>query len=143
MRVKHFFSDMVEQFLEVFMDDFSIFGDSFDQCLHHLTLVLQKCIEKNLILNWEKCHVMIKQGILGYIISSKGIEVDKANVDFISNLPSPKTVREVRYFFGHAGFYRRFIKDFSKVSRPLCNLLAKNVFFVFDDLCLVAFENVK
>ncbi|KAH9685501.1 hypothetical protein KPL70_013991 [Citrus sinensis] len=53
------FSDMVERFLEVFMDDFSVFGDSFDQCLHHLTLVLQRCIEKNLVLNWEKCHFML------------------------------------------------------------------------------------
>ncbi|KAH9801431.1 hypothetical protein KPL71_001027 [Citrus sinensis] len=66
------FSDMVERFLEIFMDDFSVFGDSFDQCLHHLTLVLQRCIEKNLVLNWEKCHFMVKQGIvLGHIISSK------------------------------------------------------------------------
>ncbi|KAH9801443.1 hypothetical protein KPL71_001038 [Citrus sinensis] len=89
------FSDMVERFLEVFMDDFFVFGDSFDQCLHHLTLVLQRCIEKNLVLNWKKCHFMVKQGIvLGHIISSKSIEVDKAKVDLISNLPSPKTVRE-------------------------------------------------
>ena len=76
------FSNIVEQFLEVFMDDFSVFGDSFDQCLRHLTLVLQRCIEKNLVLNWEKCHFMVKQGIvLGHIISSKDIEVDKAKVD--------------------------------------------------------------
>ncbi|KAH9801738.1 hypothetical protein KPL71_001135 [Citrus sinensis] len=138
------FSDMVERFLEVFMDDFSVFGDSFDQYLHHLTLILQRYIEKNLVLNWEKCHFMVKQGIvLGHIISSKGIEVDKAKVDLISNLPPPKTVREVRSFLGHAGFYRRFIKDFSKVSRPLCNLFAKDVPFVFDDSCLVAFEKLK
>ncbi|KAH9773330.1 hypothetical protein KPL71_013298 [Citrus sinensis] len=138
------FSDMVERFLEVFMDDFSVFGDSFDQCLHHLTLVLQRCTEKNLVLNWEKCHFMVKQGIvLGHIISSKGIEVDKAKVDLISNLPPPKTVREVRSFLGHAGFYRRFIKDFSKVSRPLCNLLAKDVPFIFNDSCLMAFEKLK
>jgi len=138
------FSDMVERFLEVFMDDFSVFGDSFDQCLHHLTQVLQRCIEKNLVLNWEKCHFMVKQGIvLGHIISSKGIEVDKAKVDLISNLPPPKTVREVRSFLGHAGFYRRFIKDFSKVSRPLCNLLAKDVPFIFNDSCLMAFEKLK
>ena len=73
------------------MDDFSVFGDSFDQCLHHLSLVLQRCIEKNLVLNWEKCHFMIKQSIvLGHIISSKGIDVDKAKVDLIFNLPPPK-----------------------------------------------------
>ncbi|KAH9658022.1 hypothetical protein KPL70_023327 [Citrus sinensis] len=71
------------------------------------------------------------------------IEVDKAKVDLISNLPPPKTVREVRSFLGHADFYRRFIKDFSKVSRPLCNLLAKDVPFIFDDSCLVAFEKLK
>ncbi|KAK9185186.1 hypothetical protein WN943_025540 [Citrus x changshan-huyou] len=138
------FSDMVERFLEVFMDEFSVFGDSFDQCLHHLTLVLQRCIEKNLILNCEKCHFMVKQGIvLDHIISSKCIEVDKAKVDLISNLPQPKTVREVRSFLRYAGFYRRFIKDFSKVSKPLCNLLIKDVAFIFDDLCFVAFEKLK
>ncbi|KAK9232875.1 hypothetical protein WN943_023123 [Citrus x changshan-huyou] len=86
---------MVERFLEVFMDDFSVFGDSFDQCLYHLTLALQRCIERNLVLNSEKCHFMVKQSIvLGHIISSKGFEVDKAKVDLISNLPPPKTVRE-------------------------------------------------
>ncbi|KAH9705552.1 Endonuclease [Citrus sinensis] len=81
--------------------------------------------------------------VLGYIISSNGIEVDKAKVDLISNLPPPKIVREVRSFLGHAGFYRRFIKDFSKVSRPLCNLLAKDVPFIFNDSCLVAFDKLK
>ncbi|KAK9199090.1 hypothetical protein WN944_014277 [Citrus x changshan-huyou] len=87
---------------------------------------------------------MVKQGIVpGHIISSKGIEVDKAKVDLISNLPPPKTVKEVRSFLGHAGFYRRFIKDFSKVSKPLCNLLVKDVPFVFNDSCLVAFEKLK
>ena len=83
---------------------------------------------------------MVKQGIvLGHIISNKGIEVDKAKVDLIYYLLPPKTVREVRSFLGHAGFYRRFIKDFSKVSKHLCNLLAKDVPFIFNDSCLVAF----
>ena len=87
---------------------------------------------------------MIKQGIvLGHIISSKCIEVDKAKMDLISNLSLPKIVREVRFFLGHAGFYKLFINNFSKVSRPLCNLLAKDVPFVFDDSCLVAFEKLK
>jgi len=120
------FSDMVERFLEVFMDNFSVFGSSFEECLHHLTLVLVRCKEKNLILNWEKCHFMVQQGIvLGHAISPRRIEVDKAKVDLISNLPPPRTVKEVRSFLGHAGFYRPFIQDFSKIARPLCKLLVK------------------
>jgi hypothetical protein len=84
------FSDMVERFMEIFMDDFSIFGSSFQECLQRLTLVLVRCKEKNLVLNWEKCHFMVKQGIiLGHVISQRGIEVDKAKVDLISNLPTP------------------------------------------------------
>jgi hypothetical protein len=84
------FSDMVERHLEIFMDDFSIFGSSFEECLHHLTLVLVRCKEKNLVLNLEKCHLMVKQGIvLGHVISHIGIEVDKAKVDQISNIPPP------------------------------------------------------
>jgi hypothetical protein len=88
------FFDMVERFLEIFMDDFSIFGSSFEECLHHLTLVLVRCKEKNLVLNWEKCHFIVKQGIvLGHIISHWGVEVDKAKVDLISNLPTPRTLK--------------------------------------------------
>ncbi|CAL8993287.1 unnamed protein product, partial [Prunus brigantina] len=104
------FSDMVERFMEVFMDDFSVFGSSFDDCLHHLSLVLKRCRETNLILNWEKCHFMVRQGIvLGHVVSSKGIEVDKAKIDIISNLPPPSSVKGVRSFLGHAGFYRRYL----------------------------------
>jgi hypothetical protein len=77
---------------------------------------------------------MVKQGIvLGHVISHQGIEVDKAKVDLISNLPPPRTVKEVRSFLGHASFYRRFIQDFSKIARPLCKLLAKETLFIFDE----------
>ena len=73
------FSDLVDKCIEVFMDDFSIFGSSFDNCLHNLELVLRRCEESNLVLNWEKCHFMVREGIvLGHWISKSGIEVDKA-----------------------------------------------------------------
>ncbi|CAL9024924.1 unnamed protein product, partial [Prunus brigantina] len=138
------FSDMIERFIEVFMDDFSVFGSSFDNCLNHLSLVLQRCRETNLILNWEKCQFMVKRGVvLGHVISSKGIEVDKAKIDIISNMAAPASVKGVRSFLGHAGFYRRFIKDFSKITRPLCNLLAKDVVFHFDKDCVNAFNILK
>ncbi|CAN6554997.1 unnamed protein product [Malus baccata var. baccata] len=138
------FSDYVERIIEIFMDDFSVFGDSFDNCLDNLTLILKRCVETNLVLNWEKCHFMVKQGIvLGHIISERGIEVDKSKIDLVRYLPSPTSVREVRYFLGHAGFYRRFIKDFSKIAQPLCRLLQKEVPFEFNEACEQAFKHLK
>ncbi|CAN6579368.1 unnamed protein product [Malus baccata var. baccata] len=130
--------------IEVFMDDFSVFGDSFDGCLENLTLILKRCVETNLVLNWDKCHFMVKQGIvLGHIVSERGIEVDKSKIDLVRYLPSPTSVREVRSFLGHAGFYRRFIKDFSKISTPLCRLLQKDVTFDFNEECEKAFKHLK
>ena len=71
------FSDMVEKSIEVFMDDFSMIGSTFDDCLYNLTLVLKRFMETNLVLNWEKCHFMVREGIvLGHHISKRGIEVD-------------------------------------------------------------------
>ena len=89
---------------------------------------------------------MVNEGIvLGHTISERGIEVDKAKVDAIEKMPCPKDIKGIRSFLGHAGagFYRRFIKDFSKISRPLTNLLQKDVPFVFDDDCVEAFEILK
>ena len=138
------FSDYVENIIEVFMDDFTVYGDSFDTCLINLTKVLKRCIETNLVLNYEKCHFMVDQGIiLGHIVSSRGIEVDKAKIEVIKSLPYPASVREVRSFLGHAGFYRRFIKDFSKITQPLCRLLQKDVVFEFDESCKGAFDKLK
>ncbi|RVW35835.1 hypothetical protein CK203_108124 [Vitis vinifera] len=221
---------MVERIMEVFMDDITIYGSTFEECLVNLEAVLNRCIENDLVLNWEKCHFMVQQGIVlgdihggkyhdisaiyrrnmvyrrvstryfmekyrsgdilvflarnrrflaiyrvvnagqtrysacqratvlhflaaerilnirryirkiekyryivlpifffrGNIISEKDIEVDKAKVELIVKLSSPTTVKGVRQFLGHAGFYRRFIKDFSKLSKPLCELLAKD-----------------
>ena len=126
------------------MDDFTVYGSSFDTCLTNLSQVLQRCAETNLVLNWEKCHFMVKEGIvLGHKISSKGIEVDRAKIEVIEKLPPPSSVKGIRSFLGHAGFYRRFIKDFSKISRPLCNLLEKDSVFDFDESCLVSFNRLK
>ena len=129
------FSDMVERIMEVFMDDITVYGGTFEECLVNLEGVLKRCIEKDLVLNWEKC--------LGHIISQKGIEVDKAKVELIAKLSSPTTVKGVRQFLGHVGFYGRFIQDFSKLSRPLCELLAEDAKFVWDERCQKSFDQLK
>ncbi|GJV65289.1 reverse transcriptase domain-containing protein [Tanacetum coccineum] len=106
--------------------------------------MLKRCEDTNLALNWEKSHFMVKEGIvLGHKISKKGIEVDKAKIDVIAKLPHPTTVKGIRSFLGHAGFYRRFIKDFSKISRPMTHLLEKNTPFIFSEECIQAFQTLK
>ncbi|KAK8605127.1 hypothetical protein V6N13_082583 [Hibiscus sabdariffa] len=138
------FSDMNEDYLEIFMDDFSTFGDNFDSCLSNLEKVLARCEESNLVLNWEKCHFMVDEGIvLGHKIYARGIEVDRAKIDVISKLPPPTIIKGIRSFLGHAGFYRRFIENFSKITKPLCSLLEQGKQFEFDEECIKAFETLK
>ncbi|GJS84792.1 reverse transcriptase domain-containing protein [Tanacetum coccineum] len=106
--------------------------------------MLNRCEETNLVLNWEKCHFMVKEGIvLGHKISKSGLEVDRAKVEVIAKLPYPTTVKGVRSFLGHAGFYRRFIQDFSKIARPMTHLLEKETPFVFSDECKQAFNDLR
>jgi hypothetical protein len=138
------FSEIIEEIMEVFMDDFSIYGKTFDDCLENLDRVLQRCEEKHLVLNWEKCHFMVREGIvLGHLVSKRGIEEDMAKIEVIEWLPPPVNVKGIRSFLGHAGFYHRFIKDFSFIGRPLTRLLAKDVPFELDDECLRSFEILK
>nr|GFB53028.1 reverse transcriptase domain-containing protein [Tanacetum cinerariifolium] len=138
------FHDMIEQMMEVFMDDFSVFGNSFSTCLTKLEKMLKRCEDTKLALNWEKSHFMVKVGIvLGHKISKKGIEVDKAKIEVISKLPHPTTVKRIRSFHGHVGFYRRFIKDFSNISRPMTHLLEKNSPFIFLNEYIQAFRTLK
>lgn len=111
----YIFYDMIENSIEVFMDDFFVLGKSYDSCLDQLNNVLKRCIKTNLVLNWEKYHFMVTKGIvLGHKISTKGIKVDHAKIELIEKLPSGVNAKGVRRFLGHAGFYRRFIIDFSK-----------------------------
>ena len=101
------------------MDNFSVFGKSFDQCLIHLDAILKRCTKSNLILNWEKCHFIVTKGIvLRHKISAKGIQVDQANIEVIEKLPPPVNVKGVRSFLGHAGFYRCFISEEQKFQSP-------------------------
>jgi hypothetical protein len=112
--------------------------------LKNLEKVLERCGEIDLVLNSKKCHIMVKQGIvLGHVISERGIEMDKSKIETVEKLPPPTNIKLLRNFFGHAGFYRRFIKDFSKITKPLTQLLQKDVEYDFDEECLHAFRTLK
>nr|GEU60414.1 reverse transcriptase domain-containing protein [Tanacetum cinerariifolium] len=114
------FHDMIEKTVEVFMDDFSVFGDTFSSCLTNLDKMLNR-----------------------HKISKSGIEVDRAKVDVIAKLPHPTTVKGVRSCLGHAGFYRHFIQDFSKIAIPMTHLLKKETPFIFSTECIDAFNTLK
>nr|GEW88725.1 reverse transcriptase domain-containing protein [Tanacetum cinerariifolium] len=138
------FHNMIEKTMEVFVDDFSVFRNSFQTCLSHLERMLKLCEDTNLCLNWEKSHFMVKDSIVfGHKISRNGIEVDKAKVDVIAKLPHPTTIKGIRSFLGHAGFYRIFIKYFSNIARPMTHLLEKDTSFFFSKECVEAFQTLK
>ncbi|CAM8880314.1 unnamed protein product [Rhodiola kirilowii] len=118
--VMSIFLELISECVEVFMDDFTVYGNTFDECLLNVDRVLARCEETNLVLNYEKCHFMVTHGIvLGHVVSREGFQVDKAKIDLIMSLPYPSDQRGVKSFLGHAGFYRRFLQDFSKRALPL------------------------
>ena len=110
---------MVEKTIEVFMDDFLVLGNSFDNCPENLRSMLVRCEETNPVLDWDKCHFMVQEGtVLGHRISARGIEVDKDKIEAIKKLPPPSSVKGIRIFLGHAVFYRQFIKIFLGLQSP-------------------------
>ena len=127
--------------MEVFMDDFSVYRGTFDV---NLSKVLHGCEEVHQVLNWEKCPFMVQEGVvLGHVISARGIEVDKAKIEVIERLPRPTSIKEVRSFLVHTVFYHHFIKDLSKIAKPLTQLVAKDAPFVFADEFHEAFCRIK
>ncbi|RDX60411.1 Retrovirus-related Pol polyprotein from transposon 17.6, partial [Mucuna pruriens] len=132
------FLDLLQDCMEVFMDDFMVYATSFDACLENLSRMLTRCINTNLVLNFEKNGI-----VLGHLISNRRIEVDKSKIDIITSLPNPTSVREVCSFLGHVGFYRRFIMNFNKIALPLSKLLQKDVDFNFDQPYAEAFQELK
>jgi hypothetical protein len=138
------FSNLIEKVMGVLMDDFSVYDKTFENCLANLDKVLKRCQMADLVLNWEKCHFTVREGIvLGHNISEKGIKVDKVKIEVILQLPPPTNVKGIHRFLGHAGFYQKFIHNFSHIARPLTHLLAKDAPFIFTKECLQSFHTFK
>ena len=138
------FSDMVEDTIEVFMDDFSVVGKSFDRCLNHLDEVLKRCEDWNLVLSWGKCHFMMKEGILlGHRISEKRIEVDRSKHEVIQRLPPPISVKGVEVFLVMRASTKGLLRISQKLYILYASYLRRSVKFYLDESCLKAFGELK
>jgi hypothetical protein len=126
------------------MDDFTVYGNTYQEALDNLEKVLIRCQEMKLSLSHEKFKMLLTEGVvLGHHVSSEGIKVDPAKIEAIIRLPPPKTQKEVRRFLGHARYYRRFIENFTKIATPMFGLLIKDVDFVWTEHCQISFETLK
>ena len=130
------FRPFLDQFVIVFIDDILIYSRSEDEHAKHLRFVLQTLRDHRLYAKFSKCEFWLEQvAFLGHVISKDGIQVDPKKIEAVADWPRPTTVTEIRSFLGLAGYYRRFVKDFSKIAVPLTRLTQKNVKFVWTDKC--------
>ena len=126
------------------MDDFTVHGQDFQEALTSLEKVLIRCKETNLFLSNENSKMMFTEGIiLGHHISGSGMRVDPTKIHIITQIRIPSSQKEVRSFLGHAGYYRRFIMNFTSLATPLFKLLSKKDEFKWDDECQISFEILK
>jgi hypothetical protein len=134
------FSYLIDDSVEIYMDDFTPYGDSFLEGLKNLEKVLERCIQACVLLSTETCHMMMEEGIvLGHLLSVEGIRMDPAKTKVIQHFLTPKTPTQVHKFIGCVGYYRHFIENFAKVAHPLFQLLTKDSYFVWIEDCDAAF----
>jgi hypothetical protein len=138
------FMEYLDRFVVVFIDNILVFSKTMEEHEDHLRLVLEKLRSNQLYAKFSKCEFWLtKVAFLGRIISAGGVSVDSGKVKDVLNWMPPTTVSEIQSFLGLAGYYRRFIKDFSKIAKPLTKLLEKNKAFEWTKECQASFEELK
>jgi hypothetical protein len=138
------FMEYLDKFVVVFIDDILIFSKTDEEHKEHLRLVLEKLRSNQLYAKFSKCDFWLTEvAFLGHIISVGGVSIDPGKVKDVLNWMPPTTVSEIRSFLGLAGYYRRFIKDFSKIAKPMTRLLEKNKPFEWTAECQASFEELK
>ena len=138
------FKPYLDKFVVVFIDDILIYSKSHVEHGEHLRIVLQTLRTHQLYAKLSKCEFWLNSvSFLGHVISKEGVQVDPKKVEAVSNWPRPTNVTEIRSFLGMAGYYRRFVKDFSRISAPLTRLIRKQVKFEWDDTCEQSFQKLK
>ena len=138
------FMEELDKFVVVFIDDILIFSVNAEEHAEHLRVVLSRLREHKLYAKFSKCEFWLKKvPFLGHVLSDEGISVDPSKVQEVMNWKAPTSVHEIRSFLGLAGYYRRFILDFSKVAKPMTRLLQKDVKFVWTPECETAFCTLR
>jgi hypothetical protein len=138
------FKDLGDKFLKVFVDDLNVHSENWEDHLQHLGAVFSKLKEVNLKLNPGKCCFAAKSIVfLGHVVSREGTKPDPGKIDAVLRFPTPKTVTNVRSFLGLTGYYRKYIRAYSRMAGPLFELTKKDVMFVWDQNCQRAFDDMK
>ncbi|XP_071921824.1 uncharacterized mitochondrial protein AtMg00860-like [Coffea arabica] len=138
------FKFYLDQFVVVFIDDILVYSKTREEHVQHLKLVLQTLRDHQLYAKFSKCEFWLERvSFLGHVILKEGIAVDPAKIKAVTEWKRPKSPTEIRSFLGLAGYYRRFIKDFSKLASPLTNLTKKSNRFLWDAQCEQSFQELK
>ena len=138
------FMEFLDKFVVVFIDDILVYSKSEEEHKEHLRLVLEKLREHWLYAKFSKCEFWLKEvGFLGHVISGEGIAVDPSKVQSVTEWLAPTSVREIRSFLGLEGYYRRFIENFSKIAKPMTELLKKDTKFKWTKECEASFQELK
>ncbi|WVZ49338.1 hypothetical protein U9M48_000706 [Paspalum notatum var. saurae] len=138
------FMNELDKFVVVFIDDILIYSKNEEEHKEHLRIVLTRLKEHKLYAKFNKCAFWLKEvGFLGHILSEKGVAVDPSKVESVLNWKQPESVTEIRSFLGLAGYYRRFIKSFSKTAKPMTSLTKKNAKYMWSPNCEEAFQSLK
>jgi hypothetical protein len=142
--VNKVFVEYLDKFVVVFIDDILIFSKTEEEYEKHLRMVLEKLRSNQLYAKFSKCEFWLTEvAFLGHVISAGGVSVDPSKVKDMLNRMPPMNASEIRSFLGLAGYYRRFIKDFSKITKPMTWLLEKNKDFDWTEECQASFEELK
>ena len=138
------FQPYLDRFIIVFIDDILIYSRTEDEHEEHLNLALQTLREHKLYAKFSKCDFWIREvSFLGHVVSERGVEVDQKKVEAITQWPRPTSASEIRSFLGLAGYYRRFVQNFSKIAAPMTKLTQKKVKYQWDDQCQHSFDELK
>jgi len=138
------FRPFLDKFVVIFVDDILIYSKTEQEHEEHLRIVLETLRREELYAKLSKCSFRLRSiPFLGHIITGEGISVDPKKIEAVGDWPTPRTTKQVRRFIGMAGYYRRFVKDFSKLAAPMTKLTRKGEKFLWTDRCAEVFEELK